>query len=532
MFKKAVLVLAACLAVTPCFAAECTGPQTLQTKLRAHPDADTYTELGNWFGDHNRYDCAIQAFQEGLKLEPGSAKLLYLEGLTLFSSGNAQGAVEPLQQSIQLMPDVIKPHLILAAVYEQLKRPDDVKSEFEAALRIDPHSQIALAALGKYLIASGNFPVAVQVLRSATLNEDMSLDLAFAYGKLGMLDDASKVLTEALNSHPASVPLTSALADIYVSQSRYQDATNIAEKAARLHPRDLAAQRLYLRALVLNGDLVKARPLGKRLLAQDPQDFDFLYLNGILEHEAGQNPDAEKHLEQAVALNPDHYNARYNLGLVLSEMNRPADAREQFEKAIALGAKEPEIRFKLATVLRTLGETQLAQEQLKLYQQELQDETNRSLSAGKSVQAAKAMESGDAQKAVALYREALQATPQDVMLNFKLALALDRTGDTTAEQAALEQALKIDPTMAIAQNQLGYLASKNGDFAGAEQHFRQAVQSAPGYSEAWVNLAATLGMESRFPEAIQAVETAIKLDPQNTEALKLRQSLNSAQSRQ
>jgi tetratricopeptide (TPR) repeat protein len=528
---KAVLVLAACFAITPFVMAACSGPQTLEAQLRAHPDADTYTTLGNWFGDHNQFDCADEAYSAGLKLEPGSAKLSYLVGLSLLSAGNPKDAVAPLQQSIQLMPEVLRPHLILAAAFDQLQRKDEAKAEFEAALRIDPHSQVALDALAKYLIAEGNFPAAISVLRSSPQDEDMTLDLARAYASMHMFDDASKILTEALHAHPSSLPITTALTDIFVSQSRYQDAAVITEKAARLRPRDLAAQRLYLRVLVLNSDLVKARPLGRRLLAQAPHDFDFLYLNGILEHEAGQNTIAYNHLEQAIVLNPNHYNARYNLGLVLAELNRPAEAREQFEKAIALGAKEPEVRFKLAAVLRTLGETQLAQEQLKLYQQELQEAANRSLAAGKAVQAAKEMSGGDPQKAVTLYREAIQATPQDALLNFKLALALDRTGDTAAEQAALEDALKIDPTLALAQNQMGYLASKSGDFPTAEQHFRLAVKSAPGYGEAWINLAATLGMESRFPEAIQAVETAIKLDPQNAQALQLRQSLNSAQSR-
>ena len=42
-FSKAVLILAAILAATPCLHA-CTGPPALEAKLRADPDADTYAE--------------------------------------------------------------------------------------------------------------------------------------------------------------------------------------------------------------------------------------------------------------------------------------------------------------------------------------------------------------------------------------------------------------------------------------------------------------------------------------------------------
>ena len=97
-FAKAVLVLAAILAATPCVHA-CTGSPALEAKLRAHPDADTYTEIGDWFGDRKQYPCALEAFQNALKLEPGSAKLYYLVGLTIYASGHPEDAIKPLGQS-------------------------------------------------------------------------------------------------------------------------------------------------------------------------------------------------------------------------------------------------------------------------------------------------------------------------------------------------------------------------------------------------------------------------------------------------
>ena len=179
-------------------------------------------------------------------------------------------------------------------------------------------------------------------------------------------------------------------------------------------------------------------------------------------------------------------------------------------------------------MLRTLGETEEAQAQLKLYQQELQDQNNRTLAASKAAQGDKELATGDPQKAVAYFREAVQATPQDLLFTFKLAMALDRTGGVDEERTLLEHAIQINPGFALAQNQLGYLASRSGDSAGAEEHFRRAVQAAPGYVQAWVSLAATLGMESRIPEAQQALASALRLDPQNAQALQLRKDLEAA----
>jgi Tfp pilus assembly protein PilF len=94
------------------------------------------------------------------------------------------------------------------------------------------------------------------------------------------------------------------------------------------------------------------------------------------------------------------------------------------------------------------------------------------------------------------------------------------------EREALQKAVQIDPGMAIAHRQLGYLAFNDGDFVSAEDHLRKAVQAAPTYADAWVSLAATLGTESRIPEAQQAVQRALEIDPQNANAIDLQKQLN------
>src|SRR5580658_5062543 len=521
-------VFAAILVVAPWVNA-CTGPKALEAKLASHPDADTYTEIGTWFGDHHQYDCALEAFQNGLKLEPGSAQLYYLVGLTLYASGHPQEALKPLGQSIFLMPEVLKPHLLLASALDQVQRYQDAITEWEAALRIDHLSTEALDGISRSLMALGDYTSAIEALREAPHNETLTLDLALAYGKANMLDKASEVLTKFLQKNPSSIPVTAAMVTVLVRQVHYQEAVHLAEKSARLHPGNLEAERLYLRVLVLNGDTVPARPLARKLLAAHPHDFDFLYLSGILENQAGHYAAGRSYLELAITVDPNNYNAHNNLGDSLLALKEFVPAREQFAKALELGGTEPEIRFKYATALRNVGETDLAKQQLELYQKQLQANQRHSLAASKTAQGDKELATGDPQKAVADYREAVEANPDDAQIAYKLALALDRTGDTAAERTTLEQAVKLDPGFALAQNQLGYLASRGGDSASAEEHFRLAVRAAPGYTQAWISLAATLAMESRFPEAQEALASALKLEPDNSQALQLRRDLTAAQ---
>jgi tetratricopeptide (TPR) repeat protein len=528
MLAKAGLALAALLALTPCIHA-CTGPRELEAKLKAQPDADTYAKLGDWFGDHNQLECALEAFQNGLKLEPGNAQLYYLIGVTLYSAGHPDQALQPLEKSIYLLPEVLKPHLLLATALDQLQRHPEAVTEWQAALRIDHRSTEALDGMSRSLMAQDDYFSVIELLRDAPPRDVLAIDLALAYGHVKMMNKAEEVLRQALKRNPSSMTLTAALVTVFVNQVHYENAVKLALESVHLHPGNLEAQKLYLRVLVLDGDFAPARPLARKLLAARPHDFDFLYLSGILEVQDGQFAQARTHLEEAVALNPNYYNAHFNLGLALAELKDLPGAKEHFQKAIELGATEAQVHFKLAGVLRSLGENEQAQNELKIYQQINQAKINRTLAASKSAEAEKELAAGNVQKAVALYLEAYNATPDDAALDYKYALALDRTGDTAAERTILEHTVQIDSSFALAQNQLGYLDSRSGDSASAEEHFRLAVRAAPGYTQAWISLAATLAMESRIPEAQEALASALKIEPDNSEALQLRKDLNAAQ---
>jgi Flp pilus assembly protein TadD len=517
----------------PCFAATCSASTTLDAKLQAHPSAENYTERGIWFDDHRQFGCAAEDFRKAFQLNPDSARLAYRLGHSLYSTGNVADAIGVLQESVRLDPKMLNAHLLLGAALDQANRTMDAEIEWRAALAIDPKSATALTTLSKDFLADKNYSAEIALLgprsHSAPLTPGLILDLAMAYGQIGKLDDADEILRSALRSHPTSLPLAETLAATLVLQARRQEASAVLETAIKNHPADLKVRVLYLWVLVQQDEAEKAQQLATKLLAEAPHNWEVLYLNGVLERRAGEYQAARDHLQQAVALNPTHIESRRNLGSVLAQLRDPQGAREQLQKAIDLGDQDPAVRFELAAVLRTLGENQEAENQLKIYKEEAQEKSDLTQAYAKSDFADQKLAAGDTQQAIALYREALAANPRDASLAYKLAMALEKTGDTENERLALEQAIQINPDLAEAQNQLGYLASRAGDAASAEEHFRLAVRASPGYAKAWVNLAATLYLESKLPEAKEAVARALQLDPGNPQAQKLRSTMNSPQ---
>jgi Flp pilus assembly protein TadD len=522
-------IVAACLIVCAGARAACMSPASLQARIQSLPDANSYAALGAWFDQNHQAECAIAAYRSALKLAPDSAQLDYLLGRSLYAAGRLQEAIVPLQQAVRLDPEQLQTHLLLGAALAQLGRNPEALLEWQAALKIDPDSKTALDGQARSLIAAGDYETVIRSLRTAACDESMTLDLALAYRKTGMLDQAAQTLNEGLQTDAGSDALTAAMVSLLVDESHYEAATTLAEKIARTKPGDLEAQRIYFRTLVVTGDNDRAAALGSKLLAQAPHDADLLNLNGLLEKRAGDYQAARKHLEEAVKLNPNDFNQRVNLGVVLMAVNDPAGARIQLEKALALGTDEPQVHFELAKVLRTLGEAAEAQQQLALYQQKLKQESDRSFAVSKAAEAAQAAKAGDNQKAADLYRQACAAQPNDAGMAYQLALVLDNLGDSVGERAVLEQAIHANPHFVLAQYQLGYLDYHAGDNAGAERQFRLTIEEVPDNAQAWISLAAALGAESRIDEAQDAVRHALKLDPNNAAALNLSRNLATSQ---
>jgi predicted Zn-dependent protease len=103
----------------------CNGPQAMVAAMRAHPTAESAGTLGSWYASHQQFDCALEAFQVGLKAEPNSAALHYVTGLSLAAMKRPSEAIAELQRSIELDPQQIKPHIILASLYDETDKPEE-----------------------------------------------------------------------------------------------------------------------------------------------------------------------------------------------------------------------------------------------------------------------------------------------------------------------------------------------------------------------------------------------------------------------
>jgi tetratricopeptide (TPR) repeat protein len=519
------ILLTACLVLAQTAHAACTAPPQLTAALRAHPTTENAIQIGNWFAGHKQFDCAVDTFRAAQKSDPNSAQLHYLEGLALLGSGQPSAAIPAVQESVRLQPEVIKPHLLLANLYEHSGNPAAAEEQWRKALAIDPKSAIALDDFSRALLARKDYVGVVSFLEAAPRTETLTVRLAEALTELDHPDEANAVLLEAMKLSPDSIPLANAESVVLIKQRSYLEATKLWKYMAARHPGDRAAELPYLRVLVLTQHNDLARPLGLKLLAQTPHDWEVLYLNGVVDYAVGDYASSKAHLEESVSLVPDFFYSRFHLGVVLVALREWKEAKENLEKAIALGDADKKVHYELAMALHGLGETDRAAQELQQYQDYRQTEEKNTEAASLVAQADTELTAGNVKDATDHYRQACDVSPNNAGYKFKLSIALHKAGDLEGERAQLEQAVKLDPQLAAAHKQLGYLLARSGDQAGAVEHFQLAVQAAPRWVDAWINLAAALATEEHFPEARAAAATALRLDPANQQARKLNDQL-------
>ncbi len=121
--------------------------------------------------------------------------------------------------------------------------------------------------------------------------------------------------------------------------------------------------------------------------------------------------------------------------------------------------------------------------------------------------------------AVAEYRKAIEKNPAAVNLHFRLARALLMQSHTpeamneAQEEFAAE--LKLNPNDAVAEYETGQILLAENKPQEAAPRFERALTLAPDFAEALVAVARMRSDAKRYTDAIQLLERAARLQPEN-----------------
>jgi len=128
------------------------------------------------------------------------------------------------------------------------------------------------------------------------------------------------------------------------------------------------------------------------------------------------------------------------------------------------------------------------------------------------------LKSGKVDEAIPHFQKALQIQPDFTEAHYNLGLALLKSGKVDEAIAHFQRALQIKPDSAETHNNLGNALLKQGKVYEAIAHYQKALQIQPDYAEARNNLGNTLLEMGSVDEAIYHFQKALQTKPDYAEA--------------
>lgn len=246
-------------------------------------------------------------------------------------------------------------------------------------------------------------------------------------------------------------------------------------------------QRLGL-ALLEAGELERAKAAFRRLIELEPYvPTGYVGLGDALLR-GGDPAAAVTSLEKAVQRDPEYRAAHYLLGLAYRDLGREREAARE----LALGADSD---------IRHLPDPFAAE--VERYAVSLTARNDRAQAL---------LQQGKAEEAARLLEESLSFQPRNVTTLNNLGIARMHQGDMAAAFEALQRARRVDDDRFSTYLNLASWAQRTGHPEQALQYARAAVTRGSGVARAHDTLALALVRLGRTAEAVEALETALRLD--------------------
>jgi len=181
------------------------------------------------------------------------------------------------------------------------------------------------------------------------------------------LDKAREASAHALKLDPESSKAHVAAGQGFSMEQRYADAAKEFALAIELDPTLFDAYYYYGRSCFKSGDLEKSLRLFQQAQEVRPEDYEAIYLLGLVLRQLGRNEESRdadgralKRIRKHLELNPDGARA-YVLGAgSLARLGESEQARQWCDRAMSLAPDDDAILYNTACALVTLGEDEHA----------------------------------------------------------------------------------------------------------------------------------------------------------------------------
>ena len=337
-----------------------------QEVLRLNPRAnDAKVALAQLNLAAGRPDASLNFAQQASAADPANiqARLTVVRGLLAQKDvARAQRELDPL---LERYPDSA-PVQVLAGLLKGLKKDTPgARKSFDRALQLDADSTEALAGLVALDVADRQVAAArarIDERLNRSGNDPGVLMLAArTYSAIGDAHTAETMLRRLLDADPGSLDAYGALARLYVSQQKLDQALAEFEQLAKRQPRPVAALTFAGMILQSQGKEKEARDHYERALQIDPEAPVAANNLAWMYAETADKLDLALDLaRRAKAKLPDQPEVNDTVGWVHVKNDRAAEAVPYFKQSLEKDKGNPTYLYHLGVAYAKSGESSQA----------------------------------------------------------------------------------------------------------------------------------------------------------------------------
>lgn len=486
----------------------------LEAYLRGIPgDSKALVQLATAQMAKGRPARATQLMQEALRARD-VPELRTVLGVSLLQSGDGTGARSELEASFKKDPKQLQAGMGLMALYLREREPAKAAEVANQLLRNQPNNPALLNTAGVAKAEAGDFGGARRAFEHA-----LAIDKTLTASQLGLarVDIATGALHAAevrlktlLKADERNPEVIYDLAVLTMRKGQADEALNLLRRAADVSPKgDSRAQEAIIEYQLRQGRGVQALEAAKVLLAQAPEDVNYLTLYARAQLASGDGAGAKLTLTNATRRAGYGTFALTSLARLQLAANDLDGAGYTLEKVLSADAQFLAAQALLANIETRKGDFAKAEPRISRIISQYPK-----LGTGYGLLGDLASARRQPAAAIDAYRQAHKVEPS-VGTALALINSLGAQGQVQEARNVADAWLKANPADGQIQRALANLLARTGDFARAKLAYEAVVKQTPDDVEALNNLANVHLRLKDTRSAISTAEQAVSKAPTN-----------------
>ena len=470
-------------------------------------DATALTILGSAYMADHKPDLALQQFEKAAALDPENPTIKTRVAISEIDTGQAQQGIATLEHvfATEAGAPVAGPTLVLSEL--RAGHLDKAAEVAGSLIKRDDKNPIYHTLLGVVRVAQRDDPAAEGAFRAALALDPAfpaaTRDLAQLYTKTGRIDEAKKVYADLLAKKPDDTGALLGLADLYIAEKKWTEATDAINRARTAAPRDPAPGLKLISLYELRQDWKSAETVAAELSVQFPQDLRVLEAQGQAQIGAGDSEGALSTYKRLYDLAPNSPPILSRYLALLNSAKHFREAKGVLQQAIAREPRNAGLKADLIRVDGELNGVDAAITNARAMAKEDPDNNIYDLLSAELY--GKAGRSADA---IAILEKAIAAKPADDGLAIGLSQFYGRAGDFSKAEASLLRRLKADPKDIAVNSALATLYRSTGRLDDAKKFYEDLLSLRPNDVSVLLGLADIASSQQKWSEAADYIERA------------------------